>query len=84
MLNESEIIDHNKGTMIFRDLWMRNLFMPIGPSNQIWLTIIQNSQNHPSNEVIYFDVFEEPIFKITREELLKAIDFPSLQAMLGK
>lgn len=38
----------------------------------------------PQFMALYCDTQDEPIFKMAREELLKAIDFASLKSMLGK
>ncbi len=41
-------------------------------------------KSSPQFIVLYCDVRDEPVFRMAREELLKAIDFAALKGMLGK
>lgn len=41
-------------------------------------------KSSPQFMSLYFDIPDEPIFKMANEEFLKALDFSALQAMLGK
>lgn len=84
-LAEPAIIDHIKGYFDFQGF--------VGEDHDFANYVIKPNpayfnpklpKSSPQFMTVYYDELEEEIFKIGTEELLKAIDFAALQAMLGK